>query len=102
MSTMTADLLPTQPTDSDWRRLGSLVTLERYLRDPKCLWVPQEVISSLWDCRELMDFPRLARTVMAVARDIRFRDVEDFYAVAAGFIDPDQYFTEGMAGVVKP
>lgn len=90
MSTQTAtpDLLPTEPTDSDFARLASLVTLERYWLDPECRWAPNDVASGLWDCRNLMDFPLLAFVAMAIARDTKFKDIEDIYLVAAGLIEP--------------
>ncbi|WP_087874121.1 hypothetical protein [Arthrobacter globiformis] len=90
MSTQTADRLPTQPTEADFSRLASMVIMERYQLDQKCVWSPQEVASNLWDCRNLMTFPLLAFVAMAIARDTRFKDVEDIYLIAAGLIDPDQ------------
>jgi hypothetical protein len=96
MSTQTAERLPVQPTEADYSRLASLVGLERYGLDPQCLWSPNEIVSTLWDCRDVMAFPLLAFVAMAIARDTRFKDVEDIYLVAAGLIDPDQYFTAGV------
>jgi hypothetical protein len=87
MSTQTVDRLPTQPTEADYSRLASLVTMERYSLDPQCLWAPNDVASTLWDCRNLMDFPLLAFVAMAIARDTRFKDVEDIYLIAAGLVE---------------
>jgi hypothetical protein len=88
MSTQTAERIPTQPTEADYSRLASLIILERYPLAPECLWSPNEVASTLWDCRDLMDFPLLAFVAMAVARDTKFKDIEDIYLIAAGLIEP--------------
>lgn len=100
MSTQTAERLPIQATEADFSRLASLAILERYQLDPACLWSPNEVASNLWDCKDLMAFPLLAFIAMAIARDTRFKDPEDFYLIASGLIDPDQHFQ--AAGEVKP
>jgi hypothetical protein len=66
---MSADLLPTEPTQADFRRLGAIVTMARYRQDPACLWNQEEVAEKLWDAQDGLPFVGLARAAMRAARN---------------------------------
>lgn len=90
MSTQTAarEIIPTDPTPADFRRLAALVTLERHRVDPKSLWHQDDVAAQLWDTKRFMNFPILAHHGMAVARDTQFKGPGAIYLIAAGVIEP--------------
>lgn len=62
------DLLPTEPTKADFRRLGAIVTLARYRRDPECGWDHEDVSRQLWENRDGLPFRDLARVALRAAR----------------------------------
>lgn len=66
---MSADVLPTEPTKADFRRLGAIVTLAHYRRDPECGWDHEEVSQQLWENRDGLPFIGIARAAMRAARD---------------------------------
>lgn len=87
-TTATPDLLPTEPTPADFRRVAAIVTMNRYRVDPKSLWHQDDVAEKLWQARNTMPFPDLAVQAAAVARDLQYRGPGAIYLVAAGVIKP--------------
>ncbi len=88
-ATMTKpDLIPTEPTPRDFRRVAAIVTLNRYRADPKSMWHQDDVVEKLWQARNTMPFPELAIQAGAVARDLQYKTPHAIYLVAAGVIKP--------------
>jgi|GEM_PF-3869709 hypothetical protein len=68
METLARDLLPTQPTVRDFRRLGAVVTTARYRIDPECDWNQEDLAETLYENQDGLPFPILARAAMQAAR----------------------------------
>lgn len=85
-ATATRDLLPTEPTTADFRRVAAIVTLQRYRVDPTSRWHQDDVVEKLWQARNTMPFPDLALLAGAVARNQRYKSPYSIYLMAAGVI----------------
>jgi hypothetical protein len=82
------DLLPTEPTPADFRRVAAIVTLTRHRVDPASLWHQDDVAEKLWQARNLMPFPDLAMQAASVAREPRYKGPGAIYLIASGMIKP--------------
>lgn len=74
---MSTDVLPTEPTVRDFRRLGAIVAMARYRRDPECIWNHEDVSKQLWDSKDGLPFVGLARAAMRAARDASIKTPAD-------------------------
>lgn len=86
MSTQTAnpDLLPTEATMADFRRLAALVTTVRYRIEPECRWNHEDVAEQLWENQDGLPFCGVALAAMRAARDTSIKTPADIGRHIAG------------------
>lgn len=86
--TAAPDLIPTEPTERDLRRVAGIVSMTRGFTRPDAPWSPDDCAHSLMIARGTMPFPDLAVLAVAVARDPHYGGPGAIHFVAAGVIKP--------------
>lgn len=84
--TAQADVLPTNPTVQDCRRLGAIVSLARFQVRSDDPWDPEETAEVIYNSLELRPFRLLARLAVTMARDPRYKSPAVIHHAAAGVI----------------
>lgn len=88
MNAATMDLIPTEPTAREIRRVAAIVSMRRGFIRPDAPWAPDDCANSLWTARNTMPFPDLAVLAVAVAADPQYVGPGSIHLVAAGVIKP--------------